>query len=97
VNGDQIHAPTLETVKPIRLVVSKLRRKDPPAVTNHSEKWMTPQQCADHLQIHKETLLRIVRMGKIPFVRLPGPGKIYRFQKSAIEEWGRARTLGRAK
>jgi excisionase family DNA binding protein len=87
-NCDQIHVSTLETVKPIRLVASKLRRKDPPAVTSRSEYWMTPQQCADHLQIHKETLLRIVRMGKIPFVRLPGPGKIHRFQKSAIEEWG---------
>lgn len=82
-------------MKPIRLVASKLRRKDPPAGSDQSEQWMTVQQVADHLQVHPETILRIVRMGKIPVLRLPGPGKLYRFRRQAIERWAEARSLGR--
>jgi excisionase family DNA binding protein len=61
-----------------------------------NDSWLTPEQCANHLQISRETLLRMVRSRTIPFVRLPGPGRIYRFQRVTIERWAEARTLDRA-
>jgi excisionase family DNA binding protein len=84
-------------VKPIILVASKLRRKDPPAVTGQSEPWLTVQQVADHLQVHRETVLRGVRMRKIPHIVLPGGGQDYRFMRPVIDEWGRQRALGKQK
>ena len=84
-------------MKPIILVASKLRRKDPPVVTGQSEPWLTVQQIADHLQVHRETVLRWVRMRKIPHIVMPGGGQDYRFMRSVIDEWGRQRALGKQK
>jgi excisionase family DNA binding protein len=58
--------------------------------------WLTAQECADYFKINKETLLRMVRSKTIPFVRMPGPGKLYRFRREAIERWAEAHTMGRA-
>ena len=87
---------------PIILIVSQIKCSAKyefvgwPVGPAPTDGWMTPQEAADYLRVHRETLLRIVRMGKIPYLRLPGPGKIYRFRREALERWAEARTLGRA-
>jgi excisionase family DNA binding protein len=63
--------------------------------TPAEDAYMTAQECANYLKVHKETLLRMVRSKDIPFTRLPGPGKIYRFRREAIDRWAEARTIGR--
>jgi hypothetical protein len=57
-------------VEPIRLVASKLRREDPPAVIGKPEHWLTSQQAADYLQIHKETLLPVGFSSQVDSKRL---------------------------
>ena len=68
-----------------------------PNFAGHQERWLTTQQAADYLQIHKVTLLRFVRMKKIPFVPLPGAGHDFRFMKAVLDQWGRNRSLGHKK
>jgi excisionase family DNA binding protein len=60
-----------------------------------AEKWMTVQECADHLKVHRETLLRTVRAGLIPVTRLLGAGRLYRFPRTAIDQWAKDRSLGK--
>jgi excisionase family DNA binding protein len=88
-------------MKPQILIISriacgqKVEYVGQPSFLAHPERWLTVQECADHLQVHRETVLRWVRMRKIPHIVLPGAGKDYRFQRDVINEWGRNRSLGK--
>ena len=45
---------------------------------------MTLSEVAEYFQIHRGTLYRLVRKGKIPCFKI---GSDYRFDKDAIEKW----------
>jgi excisionase family DNA binding protein len=47
---------------------------------------MTADQVAEYLQIHRETVMRMVRARQIPFGRI---GKQYRFFRTEIDEFVR--------
>jgi excisionase family DNA binding protein len=59
------------------------------------DEYLTAEEAAAYLKVHVETLRKWVRLGVFPHVPLPGAGKDYRFSKTSIDEWARARTLGR--
>jgi len=45
---------------------------------------MTLSEVAEYFQIHRSTLYRLVRKGKIPYFKM---GSDYRFDKDAIDKW----------
>jgi len=59
--------------------------------------YLTAEQAANYLGVHVETLRKWVRLGVFPHIPLPGAGKNYRFSKTSIDEWARARTVGKPK
>lgn len=61
-----------------------------------SEHFLTPQQAADLLQVHIDTLRKWARKGLIPKIVLPGAGRDYRFSRERLLQWAEERTLGGA-
>jgi len=49
-----------------------------------SSQIMTLSKVAEYFQIHRSTLDRLVRKGKIPYFKI---GSDYRFNKDAIDKW----------
>jgi len=49
-----------------------------------SSQIMTLSEVAEYFQIHRSTLYRLVRKGKIPYFKM---GSDYRFDKYAIDKW----------
>jgi len=49
-----------------------------------SSQIMTLSEVAEYFQIHRNTLYRLVRKGKIPCFKI---GSGYRFNKDAINKW----------
>ena len=45
---------------------------------------LTVPEMADYLRIHKLTLYRLIKAGRVPFFKI---GSDYRFLRSAIETW----------
>jgi excisionase family DNA binding protein len=50
---------------------------------------MTAAEVAEYLQVHKGTIYRIARIGKIPAFKI---GDDWRFDRDAIEKWTTGRT-----
>jgi excisionase family DNA binding protein len=61
------------------------------------DEYMTADEAAAYLKVHVETLRKWVRLGVFPHIPFPGAGKNYRFSKTSIDEWARARTVGKPK
>lgn len=55
------------------------------------EKFFTPEQVADILQVHPYTVLKFIRQGKLKAVKL---GRVYRIKQSEVENFLEAQTLG---
>lgn len=53
---------------------------------------MTIEELAVYLKLSKSSLYQFARAGKVPGVKI---GEQWRFQKSAIDEWMRSRTVAR--
>ena len=51
-------------------------------------KYLTVAELSEYLQIHKTTIYRLLRQGKLPGFRI---GSDWRFSLEAIEEWVRDR------
>ena len=45
---------------------------------------LTIPEMADYLRVHKLTLYRLIKAGKVPSFKI---GSDYRFMRSAIETW----------
>ena len=45
---------------------------------------LTVPEMADYLRVHKLTLYRLIKAGRVPFFKI---GSDYRFMRSAIEAW----------
>jgi len=45
---------------------------------------LTIPEMADYLRVHKLTLYRLIKAGKVPSFKI---GSDYRFMRSAIEAW----------
>jgi len=45
---------------------------------------MTTQEIAKYLKLHKITICKLSKEGKIPSIRI---GRVWRFDKEAIDEW----------
>jgi len=56
-------------------------------------KYLTVAELAAHLQIHKSTIYRLLREGKLPGFRI---GSDWRFAIEEIERWQRNQTSGGA-
>ena len=50
---------------------------------------MTATEVADYLNVHKGTIYRMARIGKIPAFKI---GDDWRFDKDAIDKWTTGRT-----
>lgn len=52
------------------------------------ERLLTAREVADHLGLSPETVLRYVRRGELPAIRLPGTAKgRLRFRREDVEAW----------
>jgi len=56
-------------------------------------KYLTVEELSDLLQIHRGTIYRLLKEGKLPGFRL---GSDWRFSAEEIERWQRAQTSGGA-
>ena len=54
-----------------------------------ASKYLTVAELSEYLQIHRTTIYRMLRQGKLPGFRI---GSDWRFRLEAIEEWQRAQT-----
>jgi excisionase family DNA binding protein len=54
-----------------------------------ASKYLTVAELSEYLQIHRTTIYRMLRQGKLPGFRI---GSDWRFSLEAIEEWQRAQT-----
>lgn len=59
-----------------------MKKKTKQQIVNKT--WMNVREVASYLGISKETIYRRLETGSIPSHRL---GKLYRFEKSEIDEW----------
>lgn len=51
-------------------------------------RWMTSQQCAEHLGLTRSGLEKLVHRRRIPFTRIGDtPRSPLRFDRHAIDEW----------
>jgi len=60
-------------------------------MTQH--KYLTVEELSDLLQVHRSTIYRLLREGKLPGFRV---GSDWRFSVEAIEEWQRAQAKSTA-
>lgn len=51
---------------------------------------MTAEELCEYLRIHKSTLYRMIKTGKLPYFRM---GSDYRFSREAIDEWRRSQEV----
>ena len=54
-----------------------------------SRKYLTVAELSEYLQIHRTTIYRMLRQGKLPGFRI---GSDWRFSLEAIEQWQREQT-----
>lgn len=47
--------------------------------------YLTPQECADLLRVHKVTMYRWIRDNKVPYIRLPS-GDV-RIPEDELDRW----------
>jgi len=52
-------------------------------------KYLTVDELSDHLQIHRSTIYRLLKEGKLPGFRI---GSDWRFSVEEIERWQRGQT-----
>ncbi len=52
-------------------------------------KYLTVSELSEYLQIHRTTIYRMLRQGKLPGFRI---GSDWRFSLEAIEQWQRDQT-----
>jgi hypothetical protein len=57
--------------------------------------YLISAEAAAYIQVHVKTLLEWVRLGVFPHVPLPGAGKDNRYSRTMIDEWAKARALGK--
>ena len=53
------------------------------------EKWMTLDEVADHLQVSKDSVYRLVQKNEIPASKI---GNLWRFKKEEVDEWFKKRS-----
>lgn len=58
------------------------------------QKLLTTREMAEYLRLREETILRKVRKGEIPAIRI---GRCLRFPQELIEEWLREKAATEAK
>jgi excisionase family DNA binding protein len=56
-------------------------------------KYLTVGELSDHLQIHRSTIYRLLKEGKLPGFRI---GSDWRFSVEEIERWQRGQASGSA-
>ncbi len=57
--------------------------------TTLRNKYLTVAELSEYLQIHRTTIYRMLRQGKLPGFRI---GSDWRFSLDAIEQWQREQT-----
>src|SRR5271156_375518 len=80
--GEQRATPFARICPSRDLLISSLSMNSRPDAT--SSQIMTLSEVAEYFQIHRGTLYRLVRKGKIPYFKM---GSDYRFDKDAIDKW----------
>lgn len=53
--------------------------------------WLTTDQIADYLNVHKQTVRRLIREQGLPHHRTTMPNGRYRFDQAEVDEWFRTR------
>jgi excisionase family DNA binding protein len=71
-------------------IVATVAARKPEART---EKLLTPDQAAEYIGVHVETLRKWARSGKIPRMSLPGKGNRLRFSEPQLDKWIADRSL----
>jgi excisionase family DNA binding protein len=56
-------------------------------IDKQERRWLRVSEAAQQLDVHQGTLYRWVREGRVPSIRLGGPGAPVRISEAALEEW----------